>query len=132
MPCSSYEPSPTNLESYAVCGHLKYLMTKLKMLVPKNIMAAAQDIYLTVEDLNGKVAYLCELCGGLTTEQQDIFIYNGRDRDARALADWWDRHQELDRLRILQEQEIQRQKEVREVAISKLTPEEIKILNIKI
>lgn len=132
MPCHGYEQSPSDRESHVICGHLKYLMTKLQLLVPENIMRAAQDPFHTVADLDSKVAYLCELCGSLTTEQQDAFIYNGRDKNARALADWWDLHQELDRQRILQEEEVLRQKEARANALAKLTPEDIKALNIKV
>jgi hypothetical protein len=46
------------------------------------------------------------------------------------LAQWWDRHKEADARRLAREQEEAQRKEQRQAALSKLTPEERKALNL--
>jgi hypothetical protein len=39
----------------------------------------------------------------MTPEQENRIVYNGRDPMSRRLADWWERHEEIDRQRLVAE-----------------------------
>ena len=56
---------------------------------------------------------LCEAIRGMTPNQQDVTVYNGRFKIAREMADWWEEHQTLDAIRASQE-----------LAIAQLSPTE--------
>lgn len=43
------------------------------------------------------VPMLCRLIKGLSEEELDKVVYNGRDKDCRKLAEWWDNHKEWDK-----------------------------------
>lgn len=63
------------------------------------------------------------------------FVLNSMDAecgvDAAQVAKWWERHTRSDRARKLREMEERIEKAKKEKAISKLTPEERKILGVK-
>jgi hypothetical protein len=56
-------------------------------------------------------------------------IYNGHSRASRALADWWEDHQEADRERHKTEQAREAQARLIESARAKLTAEEYEALS---
>ena len=44
-------------------------------------------------------ALLCETIDKFTVEQEEHYLYNGRSKVSRKLADWWETHQKFDRER---------------------------------
>ena len=42
---------------------------------------------------------LCTFTEGMSADESNVLMYNGRDKKARRYADWWDAHQKLDRQR---------------------------------
>ena len=44
-------------------------------------------------------AMLCDKIRNFTEEQQDYYLYDGKDSNARQLAEWWDKHQKEDKRR---------------------------------
>ena len=101
MPCNCDHLEATHAErdSKEVCEHLKYLGERLVKAMPHWVMEGAKDYYGAVSHLEEGTIMLCELC----QECPEEIIYNARDRRARRLADWWEEHQEADRVRILKE-----------------------------
>ncbi len=52
-------------------------------------------VYPFGQHLDEAAAVLCAFCQRVGED----FIYNGRDRDCRHLADWWDEHKQQDQSR---------------------------------
>ena len=48
-------------------------------------------------------ALLCKKIEDLTEEEKDKYLYDGKNSTSRKLADWWEKHQELDRERLIEE-----------------------------
>ncbi len=104
MPCNSEYLNPTGRERelQKAAGLLAYLLRELNQPVIGEITEAAEDIYCRVD-------YIPSLCQTLTDLEHDApetfnqIVYNAKNRKARALADWWEEHQEADADRERQE-----------------------------
>ncbi len=105
MGCNSdyMNPNATEANSQMVAGHLVYLLPRLGKPVPHHVQKAADSQYGDTTRLDDHTALLCNVCGALTKKQSDGFIYNGRSKEARALAEWWDEHQAADKERLAAE-----------------------------
>jgi len=101
MGCRSdyMEPSQREKESKLVCTLLKYLLHSMGQSVPARITKAAEETYGEVFHLDQDTDLLCSLCKEMSDEQAAKHLYDGRNAEARRLADWWDHHQEADRKR---------------------------------
>ena len=90
MPCDggvvSYE-TRYDERMRSMKNHLNYVSDKLKLSIRE--CHSPED--------GGTI--LCSILKGLTPVQLDEIVYNGRDKQARLLADWWDDHLEWDRQR---------------------------------
>lgn len=108
MPCRSdyMEPNAREQESKLVCQLLAYVLMAKKTPVPKKIRDGATEYYGDPNRLDEYTDQLCTLCKEMTEAEKDSIMYNGRNANARRLADWWERHQEVDRKR--SEEEIRR------------------------
>lgn len=130
MPCRSDYMEPNQKEQLLqeTAQLLIYVRmnTKTGVKVTEKLKRASQDIYCRQD----YVPELCAAIRAMTEEEQSRIIYDGRNPNARKLADWWDKHQEADRKRIEQEQHEREREELREAAIAKLTPEEREVLGI--
>lgn len=113
-----------------MCNLLCYLLTIKGEPVPKWIKAGAKDYYGAPTRCHELTVKLCGICDSLTEAQKTAFIYDGRSATARRLADWWDRHEAADRDREAKEMRAKNKAALKEVALSKLTPEERKALNL--
>jgi hypothetical protein len=98
--------------------------TKSGVKVSSRLRAAACDVYCRKD----YVSELCDAIRSLTEEEQARIVYDGRNPEARRLADWWDEHQEADRKRLEEELRQVLRNELRRKALDKLTPEEIEAL----
>ena len=118
MPCT-YDESiddhdQLRLESNKVCRLLNYVIDKWKL---KLAFSAGM---LHLED---NTRTLCSLLKNASEKDLTKLFGDARIKEARELAEWWEKHQELDRERELSD----RKKDI----LSKLTDEEIEILGLK-
>lgn len=130
MGCRSdyLEATKSETHSKEVAEHLVYVFTHLKKEVPEYVTKAANNYYGDTNKLNTMVVELCDILTNLKDKTRNEIVYNAKDKQSRALADWWEIHQEADRKRIAKEKEdIKTQKKLESVK-KKLTPDEIKLL----
>jgi len=101
-------------ESRLVAGHLCYLFNALgqKANVTKEMQKAKDEYYGNLPEVDNWTVILCKTIRGMTDAEKDSYIYDGKNAKARALADWWERHQQWDKERKAQEQRARRQKKV--------------------
>ena len=132
MPCQSdyLAASGQELESKRVAELVIFLYGQVDKEVPSWIIAAAKDYYGNTRRLDEMTAILCAECRLLPTSKKDKIIYNGKDKQSRKLADWWDRHQEWDARRVKEEKESRRKIMLKDRAIQKLTVEEREALGL--
>lgn len=132
MPCSSdyMEPTAREIESRKVNKLLAYILPKMGMIVPADITYASEYIYGKPDTLDADTDLMCKLCGSLDEEKQNEIIYNGRDKMARQLADWWENHQEFDRVRTAEEKRKAKLESLKENILAKLTDEEKEALGL--
>lgn len=118
MPCT-YDESiddhdQLRLESNKVCRLLNYVIDTLRL---KLAFSAGM---LHLED---NTRTLCKLLKKASQKELTKLFKDARIKEARELAEWWEKHQELDKERELSD----RKKNI----LSKLTAEEIEILGLK-
>lgn len=132
MPCNSdyMKQSGAELESKRVCKFIIYLHTGEMIHIPEWVLKAADDYYGNVARLDEATKILCEACRGLSTEGQNKYLYDGRSKDARALADWYERHQAWDVRRVAEEEAARAKILTRERALKKLSLEELKAVGL--
>jgi len=121
MPCNSDYLAPTSKERRLkqTSVNLRWLLGKLNSDVPEQVLIDSNDIYCRD---HGQVEKLCDLIKSMTGNQVEAIIYNARDKQARAVADWWEEHQEADRERLAKEyKEKDRQRLQRKKAINDMT-----------
>lgn len=130
MGCRSdyLEANAAEKNSKEAAQHLVYVMTKLNQKIPEYVTKAANNYYGDIGKLHKMVVQLCDILTNMDEEIRDAIIYNGKDKQARHLADWWDEHQEADRQRIAKENLEKERKELIKQAKSKLTKEELDAL----
>lgn len=124
MPCNCdhLEPSAQERESSRVCQ----LLVKFMDSPPPWVISAAESPYGYIWKANEATRMLCELCA----ELDDSVIYDGKNPDARKLADWWDAHKIADAKRKEREAtEVQRKIDAA-AGLAKLTPAERKALGL--
>lgn len=128
MPCNSDYMEPTNkerqLQETAQLLIYVRMNSKSGVKVDSKLRSAANDIYCRKD-------YVSELCSALHALPDDDFeriVYNARDPQSRKLADWWERHEEADRIREAKEAKDRRDEEIRQGLLKKLTREEINYL----
>jgi len=107
MPCQSdhMAANPREIESRAVANHLLYVLPIMGKDIPSGIKEASTDYYGNPQKLDEWTALLCATCKELEADEKlaDEYLWDGRNKSARALADWWERHKEFDRKREAEE-----------------------------
>jgi len=130
MPCRDDWPDPSHAQkrSQQAAKLLIYLYEKMgkHVFLSEKLAQDARDCYCNTD----WVKVLCALLKGMSQEERESYIYVARDKQARALADWWEEHQEVDRLREEMERQREKRQELRLGALKKLTREEIEALEI--
>jgi hypothetical protein len=132
------EATQRETESSNLASLLSYVLKMLKQPVSEDIQLAIGDYYGNLGMVDKWTAQLCKLLHSFDDEQTETIIYNARNAKSRALADWWERHQEWDRKREAQE-EAKKEKDLRnkelgkikKQALAKLTKEEKEALGLK-
>lgn len=130
MPCVSdyMEPNGKERRLQQTAQLLMYVRynTNSGIKVDNKLKRAAADIYC-------KADYVPELCAAiraLSPEEVDRIVYDGRNPEARKLADWWEEHQAADAERLAKEQREKEEAAARERALAKLTQEERRLLGL--
>lgn len=131
MPCNSdhLNPNEWERESKEAAQHLVYAMAALGTEIPGWIAKAAGDYYGCPERINELTVMLCNLCKRLEAEDS-LILWNGRDWQARSLANWWEAHKQADAAREEREREAEERRRLKKQALSKLTEEEIEALRL--
>jgi len=104
MPCRSdhMKPNIREIESQRVAQHLLYILPFLDLQIPLGVReACAAYSQGRPNDLDEWTALLCSACKEIEANEElaDECLYDGRNAEARKLADWWERHKEFDRKR---------------------------------
>ena len=94
------------------------------------IYEAADYVYGAESKINELTVMLCHRCRTMTEDEQNEIIYNGRDKNARKLADWWDKHQAADKKRIDAETKAEKNAKLKKEALSKLNDAEKEALDL--
>jgi len=87
------EPRAREAESKAVAQHLLYLCTALKLVIPAEVKAAADNYYGDEDKCDEFTALLCNTIQTESVHDVHAIMYDGRKKKSRALADWWETHQ---------------------------------------
>jgi hypothetical protein len=128
MPCRDDWPSPTGAQarSQRAAQLLVSLYEKMGKPVTSSLKNDAKDCYCNTDH----VKVLCAILKAMSEGERDVYLYDPRDRKARALADWWEDHLESDRQREQAEKKKDQLKKLRLSALKKLTKAEIVALDI--
>lgn len=134
MPCYTPDESRSDIEQRLMANLLLYLdnlyAVELSPEELKQIEVDAKGAYSSV-NCDAYTKLLCEACHKMQEDgRDDRIIYDGKNPEARKLADWWDSHKEFDRKRLLKEGAKSKWDELKKEAISKLTEEERNILGL--
>lgn len=97
MPCRSdyLEPTRREEELQRAARLYMFLLEQTGEKVPAKLSKTAFDIYASTD----YVPQLCAAIRALDPTQLNAIVYDGRNKQSRELADWWDEHQEADRKR---------------------------------
>ena len=134
MPCSCEgQSSPVRCKTGEVCEHLEYLYASTNQKCPKWVSDSAVNHYspCSCVPLNKVTTMLYDLIRSLTDNQMEAFVYNGRKKQARMVAGWWEDYQEQVKRREKARDRKQKRKDLRERALRKLTVEEMEVLCLK-
>ena len=125
MPCRSDYLEATGLEKglKETAQLAVYLGGVAGLPVPKDIIEQAANYYAT--DV-GQVQWLCDTLTKMSSADREHYVYDAHNRTARDLATWWEKHQEADTKRELEEAEAR----ARENALKKLTPADRRALGL--
>lgn len=128
MPCNSDHMHPTSDEAYRQRTAKLLLWTRAMLGIkrPAKLANDSDDIYCAV-DYTGQ---LCALLKSLSLDQVDNIVYNGKSRNSRDLANWWEEHQANDARRVDAEKAAAKKQALVDSAMSKLTPAERKALGL--
>lgn len=129
MPCNSDYMEPTVRENQRrqAARLLVYISDAIgQKLSTVGFRRQAKDPYgnITTTSSDRAMIELCHLMYGLSEDQMNKHVYDGRIPEARELASWWEQHTAEDRKREAAEALRRRQDELVESALAKLTPEE--------
>jgi hypothetical protein len=121
------DPTEAEAESKIICKHLVYLSNIVwRLKISSWVTRGATDTYGVPEKVCELTRMLCDACKDI----DDSIIYNGKDKNARRLADWWDEHLEGEERREAEDAALEENEKVKYQALSKLTKEEKKALNL--
>jgi hypothetical protein len=126
MPCKSdyLEPTQREMQLRHTAKLLIYTLKALDQPVPLMVRHAAATAYCTQD----YVPTLCATIKAMSEEQLGRIVYDGRNPEARELANWWDRHKRADQEREAREAKARRMAVLRREAKAKLSPDELEAL----
>ena len=121
MGCRSDYLQPTGLEQgmKEAATLAVYLGSRAGLSVPADIAAQAKTLY--ANDV-GQVQWLCKTLSEMDETLREQIVYDAHNVTSRALATWWEKHQQADIERI--------EDDAREAAFAKLTPADRRALGL--
>lgn len=134
MPCNTDYMKPTTRERQRkeAARLLLYVLESLDVSpVSSELIHSANDVYGGSNKIDW-VAQLCDQIHAMTDDQVNKIVYNGRDPMSRRLADWWDEHQEQDRIRREAEAQKRKMLEFDDMSREDLVNEILKIRDIAV
>lgn len=122
MPCNSDYLNPTHREAelQLAARILVYVLNETGGKPSSELKAAANDYYCK----DDYIPTLCDTVRRLTEEQRERIMYDGRNPKARALATWWEKHEQADEERANREARDAQNKAIRAAVHARMTPEE--------
>lgn len=129
-PCNSEHMEPTymEIESKHLCEHIVYLLPLLNRKVPSWAKSGAEDYYGNCPKRSEAEQILISTIESMTPAQKDRYIYDGRNKNARKLADWYDNYSEKYKTKLEKKQREKDLKDKAEDILSKLREGEVEIL----
>lgn len=105
MPCNSdyMHPNDQEINSKLIANYIIYLSTKLGISIDDAVNKASKEYYGNPGKLNDFTVLLCNIINNLGQCDLDSFVYDGHNKQARELANWWDEHKAVDIKRIADE-----------------------------
>lgn len=95
--------------------------------VTHQLVKAANEVYCEADYVSTLCEYLTEF-QARSPKNFEKFIYNGKDKNCRDLASWWEEHKAADKEREDSEKKAKQLKKIKASALDKLTTEEKKAL----
>ena len=134
MPCDASYMNPNEKEknSKQVAEFICYLLDTGKFEGWYNgsrvdeYRKAATDYYGDADLLDEMTAFLCKLIEHMNDDMKEAYLFNGRSKMARRLADWWDDHTEADRQRRKKEMLAEKREKVKHLDIPTTQEQAIK------
>lgn len=126
MPCESAYLEPHSYEIYRqkTAQNLLYVRKKLGLPITQSLRSCTRNIYC-VDDFT---VDLCSILKSLNEKEIEEIVYNAKNKDSRQLADWWENHQEQDKERELEKNQlIEDQKRMNELR-NLLSPDDIALI----
>lgn len=99
MPCHDPRPDGRDLKAVEAAICINILYEKLGIFT-RLVVPTSYDQIGFAKELDTLTNLLCSLIKKLSEAQLETIVYNGRDKDSRRLADWWEEHQKLDNERL--------------------------------
>lgn len=130
MPCNSeyMEPSYPEVASKEACELICYLFPKIEKYIPRWVRLAANSYYGNESKLHSAEVMLLDTISCLTNRQMDKYVFDGKNPQARKLADWIDGPgKRIKAERQKKKKENQDIKEAKKI-LSRLRQEEVDIL----
>lgn len=133
MPCRSdyMESNEREIKVIETAKLLKWLLEQLKEPQNLDVDIVAKAPYPDKDQGDFVVALLCSYIKDFDKEKMDKYVYNGRDKMSRKLADWWEEHEKADIARLAKEKEDIKIEHEKQKALNKLTDREKNILGLK-
>lgn len=134
MPCNSDYLSPTirEEETRKIIDLYLWIESHFKSKPDQKAekYESSNKIYFTRKESDYFTNLLCKRCTELAKQKQLEKLLNQPNKSSRALANWWEDHQEADVIRKSVEDRKKKDSEKRKRILSKLTNEERKFLNL--
>lgn len=123
------EPNEREQQSSLINRLLVKLYQELGEPIRKELLETAKLPYGNVDSLDADTDELCSLIKSLSPKQKKMYL-DWNIKKWRALAAWWEHHQEADKERVRSERREQRQEALRKKGLSKLTLAERRALDL--
>lgn len=120
MPCRTEEPTATEEYNQRTAQLAVYVLEQLSMFIPNDVSMAADAVFCSIDFTPS----LCDLLKNMSRKQMTEIVYNAHSKQSRALADWWEQHQEADRRNAQRDADEKKRKELQAQALKKLTDQE--------
>lgn len=124
MPCRTEEPTATEEYNQRTAKLYVYVCEKLRRTLSASAYSAANAAFCGTDF----TPYLCKLLKNMSVDQMTNIVYNPHSKESRALADWWEQHQEDDKLHAKIVADGKKRQKLQAQALKKLTVEERKAL----